>query len=712
MGALKAKKSFKKFAHRKLSKVLKIRPEQRKDKRELKERHARRAAREEQEDAQEDEEHRKTIQNLKEQDPEFHKYLAKEEPDVLKFGDELDDVEEEEFGSDEEIDENAEEAEEVDEEDQLWEHEDVEGSDDEGEMPDSDKDDDEEGLNAQQFSKWLRRKNLKMICIAFRAATAAYEGDKERLENTPSRFRVTNMEVADVVMAGTFKNASKLLDYHLDRKTNKQREMAPHTFKAFHKVKVLIHSIISTAIRALQHLVEGNLLTLALNSCIPLIPYLEKFAVHQKKFLKRFLKLVVNDTESVRFQAFLCIRELAKAYKYPFTDLCMKGMFLTLVRNTKFFNRANLNVVSFLMNCVVVLWGEDLTAAYQQAFIYIRQLAIYLRTALKSPSQENFQPVYNWQFVNSYRVLSMVVCQYVKPNQLWPLVYPLCQIGTGVLDLFPSPKCFPLHLNMIGILNRIARSSGVYIPVPPYLLRIISSPEFQKKYTRSKPGDAPDLICTLRAKTPMMKVLAYQGAILTEALYYLVEHLALHAHTISFPELAYPAIASMSALKKKMQMYDWQAEVRDVMKEIEKNVTFIKDRRKGVSFGPKDSDKVTLWETETKSEGTPLSKYYQQVHEQRTEQLQTHSLIHAQKKRRVLEDEMEAADDDEGGDDDDVAEDEEEDDEEDAVFKDEGETAEDDAEMEQDDDDEWEDGAGEGKRGGRRKLRASKKGRR
>ncbi len=51
------------------------------------------------------------------------------------------------------------------------------------------------------------------------------------------------------------------------------------------------------------------------------------------------------------------------------------------------------------------------------------------------------------------------------------------------------------------------------------------------------------------------------------------------------------AIMELSATKKKMQMYDWQFELRDVVREIEKNVTFIKERRKGVTFGPKDTDK-------------------------------------------------------------------------------------------------------------------------
>lgn len=40
-----------------------------------------------------------------------------------------------------------------------------------------------------------------------------------------------------------------------------------------------------------------------------------------------------------------------------------------------------------------------------------------------------------------------------------------------------------------------------------------------------------------------------------------------------------------------MQMREWSAEVRDTVREVERNVAFIRDRRKAVTFGPKDADK-------------------------------------------------------------------------------------------------------------------------
>jgi len=204
-----------------------------------------------------------------------------------------------------------------------------------------------------------------------------------------------------------------------------------------------------------------------------------------------------------------------------------------------------------------------------------------------------------------------------------------------------------------------------------------------------------------------MKVVAYQRAILSEALYYLVEHLTLHAHSISFPELAFPSMAALTALKKEIKMVDWHQEVRDVIREVEKNMNFIRDRRRDVTFGPKDTDKVTLWETDTKNAGTPLAKHYQVIYDLRAEQLRDHSKMHSTTKRRVLEDELAKADDEdvdwadedaegEDGDEGGEADNMDEDDEQNGM-----------GEEDEEEDDPWEDDV---KHGGRRKARQQRKG--
>lgn len=43
------------------------------------------------------------------------------------------------------------------------------------------------------------------------------------------------------------------------------------------------------------------------------------------------------------------------------------------------------------------LYGMDVTSAYQNAFVYIRQLALLLRKSLQSKTKDSFQAVRRWQ---------------------------------------------------------------------------------------------------------------------------------------------------------------------------------------------------------------------------------------------------------------------------------------------------------------------------
>lgn len=62
-----------------------------------------------------------------------------------------------------------------------------------------------------------------------------------------------------------------------------------------------------------------------------------------------------------------------------------------------------------MANCVVELFSLFPRSAYQFCFVYLRQLAIHLRTAILNKSKQSWESVYNWQFVNCLRVFAMLL---------------------------------------------------------------------------------------------------------------------------------------------------------------------------------------------------------------------------------------------------------------------------------------------------------------
>jgi nucleolar complex protein 2 len=223
----------------------------------------------------------------------------------------------------------------------------------------------------------------------------------------------------------------------------------------------------------MNQLSDPKMLAFILKQMENQLPYFGPFAKLSKNLLKKMLDLWGSATETVRILAFINIRRMALDFPYPFIGSCLKGVYLTYVRNAKFTNPKTLPLINFMSNCVTEIYGLDWNLSYQHMFVYVRQLAIILRTSFNTKSKDSYDTVYNWQFINSIRAFVRIFSAYPNQPVLQLLIHPLMQIIQGVISLVPTPRYFPLRFQCVRMMNEVAMfNTGTYINGLPFLLEV------------------------------------------------------------------------------------------------------------------------------------------------------------------------------------------------------------------------------------------------
>lgn len=618
MAQTKDKKSFKKYAKKHLATVIETRRKTSKSKKEKKERIERKKIREEKEAAREEREHVEQLERLKDTDPEFYSYLETEDPTLLEFDKEDMEVVSEGEGSDAET--------ETDED-----NEDGEDRDDDDEDEDEDGEQKGEGTTRKRIAQeeldtLTAKPNVERCVDIFVSALRelGYAIKEKPKPSTTRKFEDPALVKKSILQMGQLlgKNVTLLVSGKGALKSPRTRYLVKRFLQALAVAIAESSSDVSLSVGLLQ-------------SLVPFVPLLHFVKGMTKTALKTALTLCTAPEEPVRVTAYVVVRAIATratGTRSMYQSTAFKGMFLTLVRTAFHYNVHTRSVIAFLMNCVVDLYGTDMEAAYQHTFVYLRQLGIYLRAALQQQTASNVRAVANWQFIAALRTWGAVVSTYSDPSQLGPLIHPVVQIATGMMDLFSSPRLFPMHLQVIEVLNHISsRSEGTYIPVAPYLLRILTSPSVSlasssnSHHSTGNSSDAVELPFTIRVKKTQAKNPLYHRALWTETLYLLTEHLATHANTIGFPEVFWAVESTLKKLKGEVKVPQLHSQISRLVQHVSNNSQRIRSRRDAVTFGPCDLAGVRQLEEQMKhaaekgGEANGLVSFYRTLRQQRVD---------------------------------------------------------------------------------------------
>lgn len=554
-------------------------------------------------DSDEDpEDHKAQLDALAKNDPEFHKYLQENEPELLDadMGDlgELSD----------------------EDEPKRKKRKSTGGDDSDDEVLGGGKNE----LKLPTVKKWAAAmkeqhslRAAKETVLAFRSAAHVSDDDEKDY-----KYSISNPEVYHQLLTTALKHVPEVLQHHLPVQEGKAGKVHVSTEnKKFKTLAPLLRSHAMSIVHLLDNLSDPATLRLTLTSTLPLLPYLLSF----KKMVRDICRAVTavwstsTTTEATRIAAFLVLRRLTVIGDAGIRENALKAAYQGLVKGSRNTTIHSIAGVNLMKNSGAELWGIDTSVGYTTGFTFIRQLAIHLRSSITNNSNESYKAVYNWQYIHSLDFWSRVLSAHctTPSSPLHPLIYPLVQVTLGALRLIPTATYFPLRFQLLRSLLRLSTSTNTYVPLAAPLYEVLNSSEMRKppKSSTLKPLEFDTAI---RAAKSYLRTRTYQDGVGEQVTELLGEFFGLWAKNIAFPELALPVIVMLKRWLKEVnnrapgagnKNQKLNGAVQLLVQKLEANARMVEEKRAKVEFAPNDRRGVESFLEDLEWEKTPLGAF-------------------------------------------------------------------------------------------------------
>jgi nucleolar complex protein 2 len=535
---------------------------------------------------------------MKEADPEFHEFLKENEESLLEFGDDDDD--------------------------------------DDDDMKDDDGDDeggnDKVHLTASVLASLEKGtfkshglKSLKKLVVAYKAACHLSDAADEDKGSSP--YIIDSSKIFDELMLLCLNRIHEEFHYHLLRSEQKEEtndiipakddkeatveDDKPLNPKLLEKaerwpqLRLIIQSFFKSTLHVMSEAKEPDLLVFVLKALAKLNRYLTPFPRLASAMLKSLTALwsAPLDTSEkyqvVRLNAFLRIRQLALTQPFPFIEDILKKTYLAYAKRAKFGTGASVSSVlptlTFMGNCLCELYSLDHHSSYQHAFVYIRQLALLLRTAMHKKTKEAMQQVYHWQYLHCLKLWVAVLCDSTieEDSLMRSLIYPLTEVIMGTLRFTPSPtRNLPYRFHCIRLLQQLAAFSQTFIPTSALLLESLDLKEWYLHPKKTKKAENPpqmELILKLGSKEDALRTHEQMQASMNAFFVLLNRDIELYRFSAGFPEYSSRIIQRLRTFSKESSRQPrWRAMAKGCIETCEKYSAFAVQARQKLQESPKD----------------------------------------------------------------------------------------------------------------------------
>ncbi|KAF5289731.1 hypothetical protein FQA39_LY03648, partial [Lamprigera yunnana] len=540
--------------------------------------------------------HQASLKKLKETDPDFYKFLQENDKKLLRFN----------ISDDEDKEEDD-----VVEESLHKPNTDLEVASDESDFEDDGdvSTDSKNVITLRMLKKWQADLQTDTSKDTITCAIHAFHAALLRVSNVEDEVSIYKVDGSSV-FNGVIQLCVLELDPAVRRFLNlKSNKIAPHKCKKFVKIKGLLHMYFKDLLKILGGVTSTNILTVLLKHLHHMLPLMQSYRRISKLIVKKLIYFWGTGDDAVRILSFFCILRITTTNQSYLLDTVLKSMYMTYIINSKFVSINTLSSINFMRRSFVEMFALDPNVSYQHIFLYIRQLAIHLRNAITVHKTENIQTVYNWQYINSLKLFGLILSTNYDKPELKPLVYPFIQVCIGTMKLLPTTQYFPLRFQLIQTLTEFSKSTGIYIPVLPFIVEVLSIYDFNKK-AKTASKKPLNLTCLLRFSNIQMTESGFKDSIIDQVYASLLEYLSSQSHSIAFPDLSLFCIIQLKQFINTCKVSAYLKKFKQIVEKIQQTSKFIENERKTVSFKLTDYDKISVWEAKIKEKSTPLNMYY------------------------------------------------------------------------------------------------------
>ncbi|XP_058778984.1 protein REBELOTE [Vicia villosa] len=372
-------------------------------------------------------------------------------------------------------------------------------------------------------------------------------------------------------------------------------------------LRPLIKSYLRSTVFLLNQITDSKILVFSICQLRSSIIFLAAFPSLLHKLLKICVDLWATGDRSLSSHSFLIIRDIASVCGSNWLDICFVKTYKA------FIGRSPSEHTHFLRNSFVELCCLDVQKSSNKANICIRRLGEILLKGWQVKKKEVVEKICSWQYLNCIDLWVSFISENIPDYDLQPLLYMIAQIINGVVLLFPGPRYLPLRLRCIQWLNRLASSSGVFIPVTSLVLDFL---EYNITKDGGKPGKVFEFqpLSTIKLPKHWLKSREFQEECVTSTIELLSEHFAQWSYHVSFPELATAPLVFLKKIVEKTSNESFRRVIKRFIDQVELNVDFVQRKRDDVPFSPKDHQSVgSFLQAEKRSGNNSFTQYYKSI---------------------------------------------------------------------------------------------------